>query len=502
MLTAGALIALAVSVAPLGYLALRAAQAGVTGVLAEALSPRGLALAGRSLALAVVVAVACAVIGVGTAFVVARTDLPGRRTFGVLAALPLAVPSYVAAFAWVALGHLVGVRFEGFWAAALVLTISTTPYVFLPALAALRGTDPALEEVARSLGRTPWQTFAEVTLPLLRPALGAGLLLAALYVLADFGAVSILRVDTFTLAIFTAFTSGFDRVGAVALSTVLVALTAPLLWVAGAQRGTRYATASGARPAAPAELGASRWVVAVLLSGWALAGLGVPLASLAGWTLAGASRPGSLGELAAAAASAMFVAGVGTIATTALALPLGVLVAREPGRLTRTLERLAYLTHALPAVVVGLSLVFFALALARPLYQSVWLLALAYATLFLPVAVSSIATSVAQAPAGVEEGAASLGLRPARVFGRVTLPLAVRGMAAGAALVALAAVKELPATLMLRPSGLDTLATRLWSHTGVGAYGAAAPYAALLIVVAIVPTWALIAGSGLTERRR
>src|SRR5262249_6488428 len=156
-------------------------------------------LAGRSLALAVVVTAACVVVGVGAAFLVTRTDLPGRRPFGVLAALPLAVPTYVAGFAWVS---TVG-GFEGFWPAALVLTLCPSPCVFLPVAAALAGTDPAQEEVARSLGRGPWRTFTSVTLQQVRPAAAAGALLVALYVLSDFGAVSLVRVDTFTRAIFT-----------------------------------------------------------------------------------------------------------------------------------------------------------------------------------------------------------------------------------------------------------------------------------------------------------
>jgi iron(III) transport system permease protein len=160
-----------------------------------------------------------------------------------------------------------------------------------------------------------------------------------------------------------------------------------------------------------------------------------------------------------------------------------------PGPLATTLDRLTYLAHALPGLVIGLSLVFFGINVVYGLYQTVWLLALAYAALFLPLAVGVVGAAAAQAPPALEEVARSLGRRPGYVLRTVTLPLAAPGLGAGAALVFLTCVKELPATLLLRPTGLDTLATQLWTNTAVGAFGAAAPYAVLLVLVAAVPTW-------------
>jgi iron(III) transport system permease protein len=200
VLLAASVVAVAVALIPLAYLLIRVAEAGATRVVEELLTPRVPTLAARILALAAVVTLACVILGVGTAFLVARTDLPARRVFGVLAALPLAVPTYIAAFAWVSTVD----GFDGFWAAALVLTLCSYPYVFLPVAAALAGADPAQEEVSRSLGRDPWRTFVDVTMHQIRPALAGGALLVALYVLSDFGAVSILRTDTFTRAIFVA----------------------------------------------------------------------------------------------------------------------------------------------------------------------------------------------------------------------------------------------------------------------------------------------------------
>jgi iron(III) transport system permease protein len=237
-------------------------------------------------------------------------------------------------------------------------------------------------------------------------------------------------------------------------------------------------------------------VAAALLAGVGVLALGVPALNLLRRLAAGVSRPGSLPEIATAAANSLTFAAAGAALTMLLALPVGLLVARVPGPLSSVVERLGYLTHALPGVVIGLSLVFFGVNVAYPLYQTRWLLTLAYAALFLPLAVAAVSAAAGQAPPVLEEVARSLGRSPARVFATVTVPLTVPGIAAGAALVFLTCMKELPATLLLRPTGMDTLATELWTHTTVAAYAAAAPYAALLVALSAIPTWFLAARTG------
>ncbi len=498
-------MATAVSLIPLGYLLLRAGQQGLPAWLETVFTERSARLAATSVALAVVVTAASLVIGVTGAWLVTRSSVPHRRLLAVLLALPLAVPSYVAAFTWVSVADLwngaPGARFEGFVAACVVLTLYTYPYVFLPVASALSRVHAGQEEAARSLGRGPFNTLLSVTLPQVRPAIVGGGLLASLYVLSDFGAVSILRLDTYTRAIYTAHTVGFNRDQALSLATLLVLLTVVILWGEGLTRraGARYASTRPGRPGGVADLGAWRWPAAAGLWAVVVVALGVPAVSLVRWTVAGTSLADAWGRIGEAAVGSLSLAVLGAVVTMVLALPIGILVARHPGRLARLLEQAVYLAHGLPGIVVALALVFFGVTVVLPLYQTSWLVALAYATLFLPLGVAAVVGAAAQAPASLDEVGQSLGVAPAAVFRRVTVPLALPGIGAGAALVLLAAMKELPATLLLRPTGLETLATRLWSATGVGRYAEAAPYALLLVLLAAIPTWVIVQRSGIVR---
>jgi iron(III) transport system permease protein len=479
-------LAAAVALLPLAYLAVRASERGA-GVVADVLlRDRTLELVLRSLALAGAVTAACLVVGVSLAGLITRTALPGRKVWAVLVALPLAVPSYVAAFCWLSLFP----RLDGFVGSALVLTLVSYPYVYLPVVAALSRIDPAHEEVARSLGRGAVRTFVSVTVRQIRPAAAGGGLLVALYVLSDFGAVAMLRYDVFTRVIYTSYRSSFDPTPAAILSCVLVALTVIILWAETRTRGrARYASLGGsARRHRLVPLG--RWALPAVAWCSAVVGLaiGLPLVALAYWLGRGTSAGVDVAELSSAAVSTLGVSALGALLAVALALPVGALAGRYRTRTARLLEQAAYAGHALPGIVVALSLVFLAVRYAQPVYQELPVLVLAYAVLFLPAAVAAVRASVAQCPPVLEDVARSLGRTPAGVLRSVTLPLAGPGVAAGAVLVFLTCMKELPATLLLRPTGLETLATRLWSHTEVGAYAGAAPFAVALLVLAALPT--------------
>ena len=481
-LVLSALLTVALLILPLGYLVLRAGGRSSGWRLLwrqktlELVWSTGILVAG--------VTVASVAIGVSLAWLTTRTDLPGRRVWAVAATLPLVVPSYVAAFCLLGafgprglLQQLLGVErlpeIYGYWGALLALTLSTYPYVLLLTSAALRGLDPSLEEAARGLGRSGLDVFRRVTLPALRPSIGAGALLVALYSLSDFGVVSLMRYDALTRAIYLQYRSLFDRTPAAVLALVLV--------VEGrSRRRTSRGSPGVARLARPHRLG--RWKLPALVYCSTVVGafLVVPAAVLGYWLARGLDRAElPVREALNSVSASALAAGVAAIA----ALPVALLVHRWPSRWTRLLERLAFAGNALPGIVIALSLVFFAANYASPVYQTLALLVFAYVVRFLPLALAGVESSLAAVSPRVEEAARSLGRGPLQAAVTVTVPLVRSGILAGAALVFLSAMKELPATLLLRPIGFETLATEIWKFTSVGAYSRAAPPALLLIAV-------------------
>jgi len=486
---AGALVA-ALALLPLAYLLVRAAGADADA-WSTVLRPRTVSLIGSTVALVAAVSCAASVLGVALAWLVVRTDLPFRRVVGVAAALPLVIPSYVVALALIAAfgpGGLLGqgtwiFGFPGAWAA---LTLATYPYVYLLAAAALRRMDPALEEAARGLGRSRGQVFRQVTLPVLRPAVGAGAVLVALYALSDFGVVSLMRFDALTRAIFQQYRSLFDRTPAALLGLVLVVLTVVVLVLEARGRGRGRVVRGGAgaaRPATAAALGRWRAPAAAFAGGVLLAALVLPVVTLVGWALRSAADRPTAGELLGWAGNSVLASGAAAAVATLAALPVAALVVRRPGRLTRGLERATFASNALPGIVVALALVFFATRTITPLYQTLPLLVFAYVVRFLPQALAGARDALGRVDPELEQAARGLGAGPGRTFRRVTLPLVAPGLLAGATLVFLSTMKELPATLLLRPIGYDTLATEVWSATGTSSYSAAALPALALIVL-------------------
>ncbi len=478
-----AVAVVAVVASPLGFVIAQAAQAGWDQTRRLLGRPLIATLLWHTLSLAAAVTLATAVLGFGAAYLVERTTLPGRRAWTVALALPLAVPEFVRGYSWVSLFRSV----HGYWGAVLVMTCSLYPLVFLPVAAALRHGDAAAEEVSRSLGRGRLATLWRVTLPLTRPALAGGVLLVSLYLLGEYGAFAMLRYTTFATAVFTQYKLGFDAASASLLTLVLVALALLLValeaWAGRRTRVTRHGAL--ARPAPPARLGG--WTAPALLALAALVvvSLGVPLYALTYWLIKGSSTTlPSASVLGATLATLGYALGAALVATAA-AVPVALYGWRHGTRPARAVERVAYLTRALPGIAVALSVVFFAVRWAQPLYQQPPMLILGYVLLFFPLALTAVRAALAQVPPGVEEAARSLGTRPLAVLGRITLPLVLPGLGAAVAMVGLTASTELTATLLLRPTGTQTLATQFWVYTSGLAYGAAAPYAALMVALSV-----------------
>lgn len=430
------------------------------------------------------------VIGTACAWVVERSDVPGRRFWHVLFAAPLAVPAFVNSFGWVSLTP----RVEGFAGAVLIVTLSYYPLVYLPVAATLRGLDPALEETAYALGQDPWRTFARVVVPQLRPALLGGALLVSLHLLAEFGALQMLRFPTFTTAIYDQYRSSFNGPAANMIASVLVLCCLVLLVAELHLRGRhRYARvgAGAARRSPRRQLKRLTLPVLCAVTTLVVLAVGVPIGGLVHWLVVGTSTSFPAGPLLSAAATSVGLGLAAAAITTTLALPVAWLVIRHRGAVSTILERSTYFANAFPGIVVALALVTVAIRFANPIYQTTVLLLVAYSIMFLPRAMVSVRAALAQAPPLFEDVANSLGTGGLSTMRRVTLPLIAPGLGAGAALVFLAVVTELTATLLLSPIGTSTLATQFWSESSSVNYGAAAPYGALMVLISLPATYLL-----------
>jgi iron(III) transport system permease protein len=457
------------------------------------------------------------VLGVPMAYVTVRTDLPARRAFTVLLAMPLVIPSYIGAFAFVSAfgprGQLQSIlaplgieqlpSIYGLFGATLVLTLYTYPYVYITTRASLLSMDTRLFDAARTLRHTRWEAFKRVTVPQIKPAVAAGSLLVALYTLSDFGTPAIMRFDAFTRVIYVEYNDilGGGRDLAALLSLQLVAVTLVILAVESRVRGSGVESAGTGRRTT-VRLGRWRWAAAALCTAVAGLALAVPLGILGLWLVRGGSElsGSSIAFQPSYALNSVAVAGAAALVCALAALPIAYLSTQSDSPVAWLIERVSYVGYAVPGVVMGLALVFFGARYGGAFYRQgvlfLPLLVFAYIVRFLPQSLGSSRAAFLGVSDSLPEAARTLGETPRRAFRRVTLPLVLPGVLGGAALVFLTTMKELPATLLLRPPGFKTLVTYIWSVQQSGHYGHAALPAFVLLGVSALSMLVILA----TER--
>ena len=471
-------VLVAVVMTPVAFIIIRAIGAGQEGI-EYLLQARNLRIVGNSIALMVTVTFLASLIGVPFAWLTSRSDLPGQRIWLVLGLLAMVIPSYLTAVTFTdafgpkgALQQLlepIGVdrlpNIKGFVGACLTLTFVTFPYVLLPVRAALLYSDRSLEEAGHSLGLNRWQVFAKITLPQLQPALAAGMLMVALYCLADFGAVAVMRFNAFTRAIFLQ-TESFRMDKASVLALVLVAMTVLILMLRSRvqHRGRHYRIGTGAnRQLQTVQLGKWRLPAMLFCGTVVFVGVFIPLFVLLDW-LSGRTLTNPIHvSMTDLLRNTVGVSTISALTVAVAALPLALLALRASSRIDRWLVNLAYTGNVLPGIVIALALVFFASQNLLSLYQTLPLLIIGYSIRYLPFSIGATHSAFAQINPRYEEAARSLGLSARAALLRITLPLARGGILAGLALVFLNVMKELPTTLILRPIGFRTFATRIWS---------------------------------------
>ncbi len=494
------LLVAAIVVSPVVITIVQAFQGGISAVNTALRASSSLVLLGHTALVALVATPVCGIFGVVTAWFVERTNLPGRKLWALLVVAPLVVPLFVTSYAYANLGT----SLNGFWGATAIIAFSYYPIVFLLVAASLRVMDPALEETAGALGLGPWSTFFRVVMPQLRPALYGGLLLVALDALVEFDAFVAFKYQTFTLDIYAQYRLSFSASGAAALSFFSIVLCVVILVGETLLRGgANYTRISGGvrRPAAHYELGRGAPVAVIGFAALVTVSLGIPVGMLVYWftqssSAALSAAAAGLSYLGPATLTSVLVGAGAAVVALLLALPIAVMAVRYRGRVPTLLERSIYLSFALPDLVAAIALAYAASHLVHVLYESVALLVLAEALLFVPFAVVALRSTLGLIEPALEDSARALGLGPLRALWRVTLPLARPGLAAGGVLVFAFVLGDLSTAQVLLPPSMYTLGTVFWANSSTVAYAAAAPYGAVLIGLSLMATYVLMSRFG------
>lgn len=461
---------------------------------AQLFDTHNLRVLGNTVSLVVLTIIGSVLIGVPLAFITAYVQMPFKRFWLILLAAPLALPSYIGAFAmYFSFGrggeieNILGIStppISGLWGSALVMSLYTYPFVMMTTRSSLLSLDASLVNAARTLGLSLGASLWRVVLPRVVNSVAAGALLAALYALSDFGTPAIMGFDTFTRVIFVEY-NAFGLSQAAMLSLQLMVIVGLILFIESRVSGAQE------RPGRHLSLFPARWQRnLMLLSTMPVVFMAIvlPLAIFTLWLV----REGTGGFEFSYAWNSAHASFLAAIVAVLLAIPVA--HAAIAGKAGRLMERITYFGFGVPGIVMGTALVYVGLKYLPALYQTLSLLVMAYVLRFIPLAVGSVRSTAENIDSGLVKAARVLGASPREAFIRVTLPLTLRGMIAGAALVFLEAMRELPATLMLGPTGFETLATYMWRVYEAGYFGRAAVPGLLLVLLSGVGLILMLSG--------
>jgi iron(III) transport system permease protein len=482
-------------------------------------------LIGNTLALVAGVGAGTLLVGAGLAWLIVTYRFPGCLVLEWALVLPLAVPAYVIGFALLGLFDFSGPvqsalrrwigpgarlpEIRSYWGVVLTMTFVFYPYVYLLARAAFREQGAATLETARSLGRSRRRAFVAVTLPLARPSLVAGVWLAMMEALADFGTVATFGYRTLTEAVYRVWYGMFDRAAAAQLASLLLLFALCLLALERSLRGRARFTQNQRRGPGVTPRPLSGWkAAAATAAGFAVLGVAfvLPLAQLIVWAAAGGRwRAASFASLLGNTLALALLAAVGTLV---LALLLAYATRLSSSAPVRASARIASMGYALPGAVIAVGVLTplawvdhgFGHAVAWAFGHSAGLvltgstvgLVFAYVVRFLAVSLQTVDASLGKIPSSFDDAARSLGASIGGTLRRIHLPLMRGGVLTALILVFVETMKEMPATLLLRPFGLDTLAVAVWERTSESLWAEAAAPALAIVAAGLVPVLVVI----------
>lgn len=478
----------------------------------------------NTVALVAGVAAGTLILGTGLAWLVVAYRFPGCRAFEWALILPLAVPAYVIGFAFLglfdfpgpvqtALRAWFGERFRlpdlrSYGGVMVVMTLVFYPYVYLLARTAFREQGAATLETARSLGRSRARALAEVVLPMARPALAAGTALACMEALADFGTVSTFGYRTLTEAVHRVWLGMFDRVAATQLASLLLLFAALLLWLERAlRRGARF-TQSQRRGHGVKPEPLRGWRAGAATAGCALVltlAFVLPVAQLLAWSVEALGSWTVGAEFTRVLGNTVALAGVASAAACLVAVVLVYAARLHPTPTVRVATQLTAMGYALPGAVIAVGVLVPMAWLDHALADAAGLvlgprtqlfltgsaagLLFAYVVRFLAVGFHTLDVSLGRIPRHLDDAARSLGASIGDTLRRVHLPLMRRGVLTALILVFVETMKEMPATLLLRPFGRDTLAVKVWEWTSESMWAEAAVPALTIVAAGLLPVF-------------
>jgi iron(III) transport system permease protein len=465
--------------------------------------------------LAAGVAICTSVVGVSLAWFVASCEFPGRRFFNWALLMPMAMPGYVLGFAFAALFEFTG-PVQGAWrtlfgesayfpdigprgASIATLSLALYPYVFLLVREAFASQGIRGLEVARGFGYPPVRAFFKVTLPMARPWLVAGVSLAVMECLADFGTVKLFNYTTFTTAIYRAWYGLFSLQSALQLSLVLVGLVLIALLLERGFRGKSRYTPPGAAKHRRIALSRGKAVAVTLYCATLLViAFGLPVSLIVLWSIENFTAEFDAGYWQLAANTLMLSSAAAAMIAAA-AVALGVTVRHSPSVLNRSLSRVATLGYAIPGTVLAVGFFVPVAWLSRMLNQyfgngtvvalqsGLAVIFLAYLARYLAVGHGPVESALLRIRPGVEEAARGMGVSGLQLLGRVHLPILRPAILTAALLAFVDIMKELPITLMTRPFGWDTLAVKVFQLTTEGEWQSAALPAVSIVIAGLLP---------------
>ena len=446
-------------------------------------------------------------VGLLISIITVRFNIRGSKILFTLSVLPLVIPSYIGALTYVSafsprglfvqlfsnLGLKEIAGLDGFLGSWIVLTLFTYPYVVLICSSALRNLDSTVEDAARSLGKNKLSVYTQVVIPRLKKPIIFSGLLVGLYVISDFGAVSLMRYSTVTKAIYSYYEFKIDGDPVIFYSSILIVMALIISLIQRGSEESRSAKVSGI-PKISEKVNLSRKSKVLIYSFMSLiifSGLVLPISVLSYWLIRGLAAGNSVRAVFGGVVGSLSVSLLAALFSVIVSTPIIIMVSQYRSKFGNILERIMLALYGLPHISVGVAILFITIKIFPSIYQSFTALIISYLIVFLPQAIGAGQASMEQVKLTYLDASAGLGMSKIQTFYRITLPLIYRGLFAGGALVFLSTMKELPQTLLLRPTGLSTMSVDIWSYASEGLFTQAAFSSFILLAISAIPTYIL-----------